>query len=112
MDYGIIKFLDDLGLVWKYALNGLIGAIVWSIYKKSKFTEALRQIVIGAIVSGYFTPVIVSKTGMDLAFIGSTSFIVGMMGIVIIDSIYKYFVDKIKKWKEAMVFINTKSTKK
>lgn len=109
MKYDFLKFLDDLGLVWKYALNGFIGGLIWSMYKKSKFWEAFRQIIIGGIVSGYFTPVIVAKTGMDLSYIGFTSFVIGMLGMVIVDSLYKYLAGLIKKWKDAIVVINQKT---
>jgi LytS/YehU family sensor histidine kinase len=109
MKYDIFAFLDDLGLVWKYAINGFIGGLIWSMYKKSKFWEAFRQIIIGGIVSGYFTPVIVAKTNMDLSFVGFTSFVIGMLGMVIVDSLYKYLVKLIKKWKDAIVIINQKS---
>lgn len=104
----LIQFLELLGIGWKYLINGLVGGVVWSIYKKSKFWEAFRQIIIGGIVSGYFTPVILAKTGMDLAFVGFTSFIVGMMGMIIVDNMYKYVAKQIKKWKEAIIFINKK----
>lgn len=106
MKYTIFSLLDDLGLVWKYAINGLIGGLIWSMYKKSKFWEAFRQVIIGGVVSGYFTPVIVAKTGMDMQFVGFTSFVIGMLGMVIVDSIYKYLVKLIKKWKDAIVIIN------
>jgi hypothetical protein len=108
MKYDFFHLLDDLGLVWKYALNGFIGGLIWSMYKKSKFWEAFRQIIIGGIVSGYFTPVIVNKTNMDLSFIGFTSFVIGMLGMVIVDSIYKYVLKLIKAWKEARIIINNK----
>lgn len=108
MKYDIFRLLDDLGLVWKYALNGLIGGLIWSMYKKSKFWEAFRQVVIGGVVSGYFTPVIVAKTHMDMSFVGFTSFVIGMLGMVIVDSMYKYLVKLIKKWKDAIVIINSK----
>ena len=78
-------------------------------YEKSKFWTAFRQIIIGGVVSGYFTPVIVKYTGMDLSFVGFTSFVIGMLGMVVIDSIYKYVVKTIKKWKEAIIIINQKS---
>ena len=103
-----LEFLESLGIGWKYLINGLIGGAIWSMYKKSKFLEALRQIVIGGVVSAYSTPVILAKTGMDMSFVGFTSFIVGMMGMIIVDNIYKYVVSKIKKWKDAIVFINKK----
>ena len=102
----ILKLLDDLGLVWKYALNGLIGGLIWSMYKKSKFWEAFRQIIIGGVVSGYFTPVIVSKTDMGLPFVGFTSFVIGMLGMVIVDTLYKQVVKHIKKWKDAIIIVN------
>lgn len=101
-----VEFLESLGIGWKYLINGLIGGVIWSMYKKSKFWESLRQVVIGGVVSAYSTPVILAKTGMDLAFVGFTSFIVGMMGMIIVDNIYKYVLDKIKKWKDAIIFIN------
>lgn len=99
MKENIFRLLDDLGLVWKYVINGLIGGLIWSMYKKSKFWEAFRQVIIGGIVSGYFTPVVVIKSNMDMSLVGFTSFIVGMLGMVIIDSIYKYIVENFKKWK-------------
>lgn len=109
MKQDFLHFLESLGLFWKYALNGLVGGFIWSLYKKSKFWEALRQIIIGGIVSGYFTPVIVTKTNMDLSYVGFTSFIIGMLGMVIVDSIYKYAAGVIKKWKDAIIVINQKT---
>lgn len=108
MKEDLLRLLDDLGLVWKYALNGLIGGLIWSVYKKSKFWEAFRQILIGGVVSGYFTPVIIAKTSMEMELIGFTSFLIGMLGMVILDSIYKYAIDVIKKWRDAIVIINQK----
>lgn len=108
MKYDILSLLDDLGLVWKYAINGLIGGLIWSMYKKSKFWEAFRQVIIGGVVSGYFTPVIVARTHMDMSLIGFTSFVIGMLGMVIIDSLYKYLIKLIKKWKDALIIINQK----
>ena len=110
MKYDFFDLLNDLGLVWKYAINGLIGGLIWSMYKKSKFWVAFRQIVIGGVVSGYFTPVIVNKTNMDLSFIGFTSFVIGMLGMVILDSIYKYVVKLLKKWKDAIIIINSNNS--
>lgn len=109
MKQSFLEFLNDIGLIWKYALNGLVGGLIWSIYEKSKFWIAVRQIFIGGVVSGYSTPLIVTYTGVDLSFVGFTSFVVGMLGMVIIDSIYKYAVKTIKKWKEAIIIINQKS---
>lgn len=103
-----LDFLNDLGLVWKYAINGLIGGLIWSMYEKSKFWVAVRQIIIGGIVSGYTTPAIVTYTKMDLSFVGFTSFVIGMLGMVIIDSTYKRIIKLIKKWHEALIIINQK----
>ena len=109
MKYDIFTLLDSIGFIWKYAINGLVGGLIWSMYKKSKFWEAFRQIIIGGVVSGYFTPVIILKSNMDMSLVGFTSFVVGMLGMVIVDSLYKYIVKTIKKWKDAIIIINQKS---
>jgi hypothetical protein len=98
MKSSIFNFIENLGLVWKYAINGLVGAFIWSLYKKARFWEAFRQIIIGGVVSGYFTPVIVSRFDMDMSLTGFTSFVIGMLGLVIIDSAYKYVISNYKKW--------------
>lgn len=103
MKHDFFKMLDDLGIAIKYLINGLIGGFIFSLYKRSKFWEAVRQIVIGGFVAGYFTPVIVKRTEMDMSFVGFTSFVVGMTGMVIIDSIYKYVATRVKKWRDATV---------
>lgn len=108
MDNNFLGFLDHLGLMWRYAVNGLIGGFIWSIYKKSKFIESFRQILAGGVVSGYFTPVIVHKVNMDMSMIGFTSFVIGMLGMVIIDTTYKYFVAVLKKWRETASSLNPK----
>lgn len=108
MKNGFFQFLDGLGLVWNYAMNGLIGGLIWSIYKKSKFWEAFRQIVIGAIVSGYLTPVIIKQTDMNIQYQGALSFVIGMTGMVVIDSVYKWVLRNMKKLKEALIIINNK----
>lgn len=101
----VAQFLENLGIFWKYVINGLIGATIWSIYKKDKFLTAIRQILIGGIVSGYFTPVIVAKTNLSMSYVGFTSFVTGMLGMVIIDSLYKYAVSNFTKWKQAVKII-------
>jgi len=98
MKNDIFNFLDGLGIVWKYMANGLIGGFIWSLYKKSKFWEALRQIIIGGFISGYFSPVIITKYKMDLSLAGFSSFIVGMLGMVIVDTAYKYITENFQKW--------------
>jgi len=112
MKSNFFNFLSDIGIAWKYLINGLIGGFIWSLYKKSKFGEALRQIIIGGIVSGYFTPVVVVKFGMDLSLIGFTSFIIGMLGMVIIDSAYKYAIGNYKKWALILKIIFSKTDEK
>lgn len=107
----LLSILDDLGLVWKYAINGFIGGLIWSMYKKSRFWEAFRQIIIGGIVSGYFTPVIVIQTKMDLSLIGFTSFIIGMLGMVIVDTAYKYTIGNYQKWREALKILTGGASK-
>lgn len=108
MKNDFFEFLSSLGLVLNYAINGLIGGTIWSIYKKSKFWEAVRQIVIGGVVAGYLTPVVVAKTSMSLEVISCTSFVIGMTGMVIVDSVYKYCAKKFKDWKDALIIINSK----
>lgn len=100
MRFDILKFLEDTGIEYRYLINGFIGALVWSLYKKLKFTEALRQILIGSIVAGYITPLVAYKEAIPIEYMAALSFIVGMMGMVIIDSIYKYIVNKIKELKK------------
>ena len=99
MDNGFLKFLSDIGIDYKYVLNGFIGAIIWSIYKKLKFWDAVRQVFIGSVVAGYVTPLIAYKENIPITYVSALSFIVGMMGLVIVDSIYKYIVNKIKIFK-------------
>lgn len=103
MKHDFFKMLDDLGIAFKYLINGLIGGFIFSMYKRSTFWEAVRQIIIGGVVAGYFTPVIIKRTEMDMSFVGFTSFVVGMTGMVIIDSIYKYVANRIVKWRDATV---------
>ena len=78
----------------KYVLNGIVGATVWSDYKRSKFIDALRQIFIGGIVAGYTTPIIADK--LSLPFVGFLSFTVGMCGMITVDIIYTWVAKKIK----------------
>lgn len=113
MKQAILNFLENLGIVWTYLINGLIGGLIWSLYKKSKFWEAFRQVIIGGVVSGYFTPVIAKKANMDLSIMGFTSFVVGMLGMVIIDSFYKYVLANYKKWAYILklIFSSAKENK-
>lgn len=97
MRFDFIKFLEETGVDYRYLLNGFIGAVVWSLYKKLKFTEALRQILIGSIVAGYITPLIAYREAIPVQYMAALSFVIGMMGMVIIDSIYKYIVNKVRQ---------------
>lgn len=94
MKNDLVGFFAQLGIVWKYVVNGAIGGLVWSIYKKSKFWEAFRLVFVGSIVSGYATPFIIEETSVKDA--GFISFVVGMIGMVIVESIYKWAYKKIK----------------
>lgn len=102
-----LEFLNDLGIGWRYLLNGLIGAIVWSIYKKLRLVEALRQILIGSIVAGYVTPLIAYKEAIPIEYMAALSFIIGMMGMIILDGIYKYIVNKVRTFRKGKEKINT-----
>jgi hypothetical protein len=94
MKNDFLSFFDQLPAVLKYAVNGLVGGFVWALYKKLKFWAALRQIVIGAILSAYSTPFIASKTSLSTA--GFTSFVIGIIGMSLIEILYKWAVGKLK----------------
>jgi hypothetical protein len=106
IDMNLLEFLNDLGIGWRYLLNGLIGAIVWSIYKKLRLIEALRQILIGSIVAGYITPLIAYKEAIPIEYMAALSFIIGMMGMIIIDGIYKYIVGKVRAFRKGKEILN------
>ena len=99
MNMNFFELLNEIGIGWKYLLNGLIGAAVWSIYKKLRLIEALRQILIGSIVAGYITPLIAYKEAIPIEYMAALSFIIGMMGMIIIDGIYKYIVNKVRVFR-------------
>jgi hypothetical protein len=40
VNMNFLELLNEMGIGWRYLLNGFIGAIVWSIYKKLKLIEA------------------------------------------------------------------------
>ena len=100
MKFDFFKFVTDLGISYKYLVNGFIGAFVWSIYKKLRILEAIRQILIGSLVAGYVTPLIAFGERIGPQYVSALSFIVGMMGMILIDSVYKYLKDKIKIFKK------------
>jgi len=103
MKFDVVKLLNDLGIGYKYLINGFIGAVVWSIYKKLKFVEAARQIIIGSLVAGYVTPLIAYGEKIAPEYMAALSFVVGMMGMILIDSVYKWLKEKFilfKKLKE------------
>lgn len=103
------EFLDSIGIDWRYLVNGLIGGIILSIYKKTKFLDSLRQVFIGGVISGYLTPVIQEKSSLGLGYVGFLSFVCGLSGMAIVDGLYKWVVKIIKKWKEAVIIVNTPS---
>jgi len=96
----IFSVFEQLGIAGKYLINGLVGGLVWSIYKKAKFWEAVRQIFVGGIISGYATPFIAERLSLKDA--GFMSFVIGMIGMVIIEIVYKWAVGKLK-----LLFSNT-----
>lgn len=104
----VVTFLNSLGIIWKYLVNGFIGATVWAIYKKEKFLAAIRQIIIGSFVAGYFTPIVVDKASVSIDYVGSISFIIGMLGMVLIDSAYRYVIRNYEKWKEILKILFSK----
>jgi ABC-type xylose transport system permease subunit len=96
----LVEFLESLGIESKYLINGFVGGIVWSLYKKLAFTEALRQVIIGCLVAGYLTPLIAHSASFPVEFISALAFVIGMMGMVIIDGIYKFVVNKLRQIRE------------
>jgi uncharacterized membrane protein YeaQ/YmgE (transglycosylase-associated protein family) len=100
MKFDFLKFLEDTGIEYKYLINGFVGALIWSIYKKLRFTEALRQIIIGSAVAGYITPLVAYKEAIPIEYMAALSFVIGMMGMVIIDSIYKYIYNRVKEMRK------------
>jgi hypothetical protein len=94
MKNDFLNFLSALGIGYKYALNGIVGGFVWSLHNGSKFWEGLRQIIVGGLVAGYATPVIAER--MNMNYTGFLSFVIGIIGMAVVDSIYKWTVRKVK----------------
>ena len=111
MKIELLTFLESIGIGYKYLINGFIGALVWSIYKKLRILEALRQILIGSVVAGYITPLVAYKEDIPIEYMSALSFIIGMMGMIIIDSIYKYIVAAVAKYKKAKKLLKDSETK-
>lgn len=85
----LLKFLNEIGIVWQYLLSGVLGAAVWSIHKKKKFWDSVRNIISGGIVSSYATPFIANKVDVNLSFLG---FLVGIVGMNVLDELYLVIV--------------------
>jgi uncharacterized BrkB/YihY/UPF0761 family membrane protein len=100
MKENFFQFLEELGIGYKYLINGFVGALVWSLYKKLPFVEAVRQMVIGSIVAGYVTPLVAHQQSLPIEHMAALSFIVGMMGMIIIESIYQYIKGLIIQFKK------------
>lgn len=111
MKNDFFKFLEDLGIGYKYIINGFIGSVVWSFYKKLKFLEALRQVFIGSLVAGYVTPLIAHAESIPPEFLSALSFVVGMMGMIIIDTIYKYIKNKVNAFKKGSKIVSDEESK-
>lgn len=106
MNFNFFDFLNEVGIGYKYLINGFIGAVIWSVYKKLRLIEALRQILIGSIVAGYITPLVAYKEAIPIEYMAALSFIIGMMGMIIIDGIYKFIANKIKTFRKGKEIIN------
>jgi hypothetical protein len=78
MKFDVLKFLEDTGIGYRYLINGFVGALIWSLYKKLRFIEAMRQIIIGSIVAGYITPLVAYKESIPIEYMAALSFIIGM----------------------------------
>jgi hypothetical protein len=89
-----IDFLSFLGITSKYLINGFIGGAIWAIHNRANIWDALRQIVIGGIVAGYCTDIIATR--VDVHFMGFISFVIGIIGMALIDTLYKSVLKKIK----------------
>ena len=94
MKIDILHLLDQLDLAWQNLVNGFIGATIWAIHKKTKFWSAVRQIFIGGIVAGYSTPFISKEISVRET--GFLSFVLGTIGMVIVDYLYVWASKKIK----------------
>jgi uncharacterized membrane protein YeaQ/YmgE (transglycosylase-associated protein family) len=94
MKMDIFSLLDQLGLAWTNLVNGFIGATIWAVYKKAKFWVAVRQIFVGGVVAGYSTPFLSKEISMRSS--GFFSFVLGVIGMVVIENLYQWFSKKIK----------------
>jgi uncharacterized membrane protein len=94
MKIDILHLLDQLDLAWQNLVNGFVGATIWAIHKKTKFWSAVRQIFIGGIVAGYSTPFISKEISVRET--GFLSFVLGTIGMVIVDYLYVWASKKIK----------------
>jgi hypothetical protein len=94
MRVDVFGLLDQLGLAWQNIINGVVGATVWALHKKSTFTTAIRQIFIGAMVAGYTTPFISAE--LSIHNMGFLSFVIGVIGMVLLDRLYVWLSNKIK----------------
>jgi uncharacterized membrane protein YeaQ/YmgE (transglycosylase-associated protein family) len=102
----VVKFISSLGIGYKYLVNGFVGALVWSIYKKLRFIDALRQILVGSLVAGYITPLIAYGENIAPQYMSALSFVVGMMGMMLVDTVYKWLRDKIIVFKRMKKLIS------
>jgi hypothetical protein len=94
MKIDVISLLAQLGIAWKYLVNGVIGGAVWAIHSGAKFWDGVRQIIVGGLVAGYFTPVIAEK--LNMTYTGFISFVIGIIGMAVVDTIYLWTVKKVR----------------
>lgn len=89
-----VNLLNQLGLAWTDLCNGFIGATIWAIHKKTKFWAAVRQIFIGGTVAGYSTPFLSKEFSIKET--GFFSFVIGIVGLVVLENVYQWASKKIK----------------
>jgi hypothetical protein len=89
-----VSILSQLGLAWTDLCNGFVGAAIWAVHRKTKFWAAVRQMFIGGIVAGYSTPFLSKELSVKET--GFLSFIVGTVGLVILENAYQWIAKKIK----------------
>lgn len=93
----MIKILEEIGVAWQYAISGVLGAFAWSVHKKKKFWDGLRNIFCGGVVSAYATPFLANNLNVNLSFLG---FLVGIVGMNVLDEMYLLVVKNKGKLQE------------
>lgn len=85
----LIHFLENSYL---NLISGLVGAIAWSLYKKQNLWVAIRNIISGSLASVFLTPTVAEILKLNENFL---SFIIGIVGMTLIEEIFVKNKDKI-----------------